>query len=195
MIKQYLREFKTKSNILSFFRLLLAIPVFLLFTHYNENENIKYWIVFTLILASVTDNLDGYLARKYNEITELGKIIDPLADKVVVIVTVLMLFYLRLINDFFFYVIVLRDVLILIGGVYFSKKLGKVLPSNYVGKFTVGIIGFYLLAVILNLRHDNWLYLILYYLSLILSFISVMVYLFRAIEEINWRKNGDIQKQ
>jgi cardiolipin synthase len=189
MIKQYLKEINTKSNMLSLFRLLLFIPIIILFQYYNSEPSIKYWLVGLLILASITDNLDGYLARKYNEITELGKIIDPVADKVVVITIVVLLYYFNVINDLFFWVIVLRDVLILLGGLYFSKKLGKVMPSNYIGKFTVGIIGIFLLVAILGLSKSNWIYLTLYYLSLLLSLVSVIAYLFRAIEEVKWRKN------
>ncbi len=192
MIKQYLKEINTKSNMLSLFRLLLFIPIIILFQYYNSEPSIKYWLVGLLILASITDNLDGYLARKYNEITELGKIIDPLADKVVIITIVVMLYYFKVINDLFFWVIVLRDVLILLGGFYFSKKLGKIMPSNYIGKFTVGIIGIFLLTAILGLSKSNWLYLTLYYLSLLLSLISVIAYLFRAIEEVKWRKNVSV---
>ena len=192
MIQQYLKEANTKSNMLSLFRLLLAIPVFIMFQYYDTEPTMKYWIVAVLILASITDNLDGYLARKYNEITELGKIIDPLADKVVVITVLVMMYYFKIIGDFYFWVIVLRDVLILLGGLYFSKKLGKVLPSNYIGKITVGLIGLFIIVALLDLGQNNWLYLTLYYLSLILSFISVIAYLLRAIEEVKWRKNGSV---
>jgi CDP-diacylglycerol--glycerol-3-phosphate 3-phosphatidyltransferase len=189
MTKIYLKEIKTKSNMLSLFRLFLAIPLFFLFEHYHEA---RYWIIFVLIIAAITDNLDGYLARKYNEITEFGKIIDPLADKVIVITVVVLLYYFKIIDTLFFWVIVLRDVLILLGGIYFSKKLGKVLPSNYVGKITVAAIGFFLLTVISGIEKSNWLYLTLYYLSLFLSFTSVIVYLFRAIEAVKWSKNENV---
>ncbi len=191
-MSNYLKELNTKSNMLSLFRLLLAIPVVILFQYYSTVPEIKYWIVALLIFASATDNLDGYLARKYNEVTELGKIIDPLADKVVVVAVVVMLYYFKIIDDFFFWTIVLRDVLILLGGLYFSKKLGKILPSNYVGKFTVGIIGIFLLIAILDVDKGSWIYSTFYYFSIFMSFVSVFVYLFRAMEEVKWRKNGAV---
>ncbi|MCL4280190.1 MAG: CDP-alcohol phosphatidyltransferase family protein, partial [Ignavibacteriaceae bacterium] len=133
----------------------------------------------------ITDILDGYLARKLNQITEFGKIIDPLADKVLVVFVVFNLFLIGDIPEYYFYLIVARDFLILIGGLIVSKKLGKVLPSDYLGKATVLAISFTLLMILLNVDRQSLPYLILYYLSILLIFISFINYVIKAIKSLN----------
>lgn len=172
------------SNTLSFIRLLLVIPVWLAYKYFNE-ITAGYIVVGIGIFAAITDILDGYLARKLNQVTEFGKIIDPLADKVLVIFVVLNLFFLGKIPDYYFYLIVVRDILILIGGLIVSKKIGKVLPSDYIGKATVLAISFTLLMILLNVSRQFFLYLILYYSSIVLIFISLGNYIIKAIKALS----------
>ena len=79
----------TTANIISIIRILL-IPIFIAFALIDfPGSNALALSVF--ILASVTDWIDGYIARKYNQITTLGKFLDPLADKLLVTAAVLVL--------------------------------------------------------------------------------------------------------
>ena len=172
------------SNALSFLRLLLIIPAWYSFT-YLELTTAKYIVAGLGIFAAITDILDGYLARKLNQITEFGKIIDPLADKVLVVYVVLSLFIIAEIPDYYFYMIAGRDILILTGGLIVSKKLGKVLPSDYVGKATVLAISFTLLMILLNVDTHSIPYLLLYYFSIGLIFISLFNYILKAVKALN----------
>ena len=167
------------SNTLSFIRLLLVIPVWLAYNYFDK-ITAGYIVGGIGIFAAITDILDGYLARKLNQITEFGKIIDPLADKVLIVFVVLNLFLLGEIPDYYFYMIIARDVLILIGGLIVAKKIGKVLPSDYIGKATVLAIAFVLLMILLNVDSTSLPYLILYYLSIVLIFASFANYLIKA---------------
>lgn len=97
----------------------------------------------------ISDLLDGYYARTRNEVSELGKIIDPLADKVIVISITIILLLQGILPFWFLIVIVLRDLIILSGGLFIKQKYGIVLQSNWVGKLTVFTIGFTLLNMIL----------------------------------------------
>jgi CDP-diacylglycerol--glycerol-3-phosphate 3-phosphatidyltransferase len=175
------------SNILSFIRLLLVIPVWLTYDYFDV-VTAGYIVGGIGIIAAITDILDGYLARKLNQITEFGKIIDPLADKILVVFVVLNLFFLGKIQPFYFYIIVVRDVLILTGGLVVSKKLGRVLPSDYVGKATVLSISFTLLMVLLNVNAQSLPYLILYYSSIFLIFVSFFNYVIKAVMVLNQNK-------
>src|SRR3989338_7245719 len=73
----------SKPNQITFFRIILT-PVFLIFLLMNLPYN-KYITTFIFILLSVSDMIDGYFARKKKQITELGKILDPIADKLLIL--------------------------------------------------------------------------------------------------------------
>ena len=73
-------------NKLTFMRLVMAVP-FIYFLQESNVGGFKYRLVafILFVIASLTDFFDGYLARKYNLVTDFGKIMDPLADKILVI--------------------------------------------------------------------------------------------------------------
>ena len=71
------------ANKLTMLRVVL-IPVYLVLW-YVDMETSAYWALGVFVLASVTDFLDGYVARHYNQVTTFGKFMDPLADKILVI--------------------------------------------------------------------------------------------------------------
>lgn len=171
----------TKSNLLSFFRLILAIPMWFILD-YLHDPVWRYTAFSICILIAYTDIMDGRLARKYNEVTELGKIIDPMADKVAVAVIITKLFLLNLITPYYIILILLRDSLIFIGGIIVSKKLGKVLPSNIPGKIAVLNIGLVILLIILQMDQGGLLFKSFYYSSITLLYLSFSIYLFRAIQ-------------
>jgi phosphatidylglycerophosphate synthase len=81
--------------------------------------------------------------------------------------------------------ILARDILILIGGLIVSKKLGKVLPSDYIGKATVLSISFVLLAILLNVDRQSIFYLIIYYVSILLIFVSLFNYIIKAVKTVS----------
>jgi CDP-diacylglycerol--glycerol-3-phosphate 3-phosphatidyltransferase len=144
------------------------------------------------LIAYLSDILDGFVARKTNQISELGKIIDPLADKILVGGIVLNLFFIHLIPTYYLLIILFRDVLIFVGGIIVTKKIGKVLPSNTLGKITVLSIGLFILINVLQYNPESHLYKIFLYISIMLSIISLAGYISRAIELLQWNKNETI---
>lgn len=186
------KEINTKSNYISLLRLFLAVPLYFLLDHINDDFSYRIIIFGLMIFGLLTDLADGWIARKYNEITEFGKIIDPLADKIAIGVVVIKLYLIGEIPEFYFWVIILRDIIIFIGGIIISKIIGKVLPSNLLGKITVLTIGFFLIALTLNASEAApGLYSFLYNLSLFMSFISVIGYSIRGYESIKWKKRNE----
>ncbi|MBL8017533.1 MAG: CDP-alcohol phosphatidyltransferase family protein [Ignavibacteria bacterium] len=130
------REIFYISNIVSMSRFLLlgAACWFLL------EQQFHYACLFIFFIW-LSDLLDGYLARSRNEISELGKILDPIADKTAVISIVLILMVLQLVPVWYVIITVLRDASILAGGLYLSSKKNIVLQSNWMGKLAVFSIG------------------------------------------------------
>jgi CDP-diacylglycerol--glycerol-3-phosphate 3-phosphatidyltransferase len=189
------QEIFTLSNLLSLLRLLLSIPIYIYIGKLQESPDYRVSVIILSVIAAATDFFDGYFARKFNQITEIGKIIDPLADKVLIIVIVWQLFWMKLIPDYYFYAVASRDILIFLGGIVVSKKIGRVLPSNLLGKITVTFISMYLFSVIIGLENSSaFLSKLLLYFSLILVFASFIGYAIRAKESLVWNKNESIQE-
>ena len=185
------KEIKTKSNLLSLLRLFLAIPLWLLLDHF-DSETARYVTFAVCVFGAITDILDGYLARKFNEVTELGKIIDPLADKVAIGIIIIKLYLIGQISSTYFLLIIGRDALIFIGGIFVTRIVGRVLPSNILGKITVINIGLVILLIMLDVNRHIWLFKGLYYLSILLVFVSFAAYVYRAIEFIKKKDYGTI---
>lgn len=132
------QQFVTISNLLSILRALLTVPFALVM--FSDAPDARLWGLALLGIAALTDKLDGDLARKFNQITEWGKILDPLADKVGMAVLTIVLVRLDLIPLWLFVAILARDLLILGGGLYLKARWGHVEPSNILGKWTVGVL-------------------------------------------------------
>ncbi len=176
-----LGNFQTSSNYLSLVRLLLAVPFWFILAGNSAEPN--YAAVSLALFAAFTDIMDGFLARKLNQVTEWGKIIDPLADKVCIAVIVLQLYLQGKMGPLLFWIIISRDVLILIASLAVSNKLKKVLPSNYLGKITVLVICVYIVFLMLNMQVTYPdLGSLLYRASLIMIILSVAGYAMRAKE-------------
>jgi cardiolipin synthase len=140
----------TLSNILSITRALLAVPFAVVML--SRSPSSRWWGAAIMVLAALTDKLDGVFARKYGQITEWGKILDPLADKIAVAVVVVVLLALDEIPMWFVIVVLLRDLLIFAGGMYVKASRGVVLQSNEAGKWTVGIIALTLFLLVVGLH-------------------------------------------
>lgn len=186
------KKINTVSNYISFSRVLLGIPIFIFVSNINTIEGARYILVALYFLAYLTDIADGYFARKFNEVSELGKIVDPLADKLLVFLVVSYLYYYSIIPAYYFWIIVSRDLIIFIGGIFVSRKIGMVLPSNYLGKATVLCIGFYIIVVTLGINEANFLHIVFFYGSLILSFASVISYGLRGFKEVQKVNNETV---
>lgn len=188
-----IKEAYTYSNLLSLFRLFLSIPLWMALDNISRSYNYRYITVLLCLFAFITDFLDGYLARKFNQITEMGKIIDPLADKVAMGVVVVKMYFLKELPEYYIFMILGRDLIIFLGGIFVSSKLGKVLPSNLLGKITVLNIGIViLLKLLLADEYMPGFYNFIYYLSILLIIISLIGYIIRGVESLRWRKNGVI---
>ncbi|MEO6940981.1 MAG: CDP-alcohol phosphatidyltransferase family protein [Candidatus Kapaibacterium sp.] len=122
-------EIWTPANAISFFRILLVIPAIYLLTSKQFSLTAALFC-----FAYLTDILDGFVARKTHDVTELGKVIDPIADKIFVASVVLAMLAVGLLPIWFVAVIVSRDIIILLAGIWATRRFKVVLPSNYPGK-------------------------------------------------------------
>lgn len=96
-------------NMLTIFRILL-VPIFVFFMLIDQNDSVYLTISLVIfIVASITDAIDGKIARKYNLVTNFGKFMDPLADKILVMSALLCLLNLKLIDVAIVIVILSRE--------------------------------------------------------------------------------------
>jgi cardiolipin synthase len=93
-----------------------------------------------VILAGITDGLDGYLARKFGQSDRIGAIVDPLADKVFAVFVVVGLILYRDFPLWLAGLIIVRDLLIVTAGAILVKKRDAVMPSNLTGKYAFASI-------------------------------------------------------
>ena len=165
------------ANAISISRILLAIPLVLLL------ENKKLWEAFIVILLIVlSDFLDGYVARKANTITNFGKLIDPIADKVcMLVVAIYLIIVYKLPFLIFFMTLAVRDTFLIIIGVYLILSQEEVFQSNTSGKWFMGIstlmMTFFIFQNPLNI--PEYLLWLSYVVSVILFIISTYEYIIR----------------
>jgi cardiolipin synthase (CMP-forming) len=173
-----MKNIVTIPNMISFSRLLggiLFIPANNLL-HFSNSE-----IIIIILCAWFTDLLDGWVARRMNQISDAGKYIDPVADKVFIVTLILTFYLTNKVELFYVLAVIGRDVLILLGGYYISMKVKIVLPSNLLGKICVFSIGIYFLSVLFELGP---LADVIKWISTVLIFASLIIYFRRAAELI-----------
>ena len=143
------------------------------------SQNVLNWCALAVfIIASMTDFLDGYIARKYNMISNFGKFMDPLADKLLVCSALICLLALGRINVFLVLIIIARD-FIISGFRLVASDKGVVIAANMWGKvkttMQMVMIGF----MIPDLPVFHWICVILSWVVLFLTVYSLMDYLIR----------------
>ena len=97
-------------NILTFLRILLT-PIFIICL-FGEFEQAKMWALFIFVFASITDAYDGYYARKNNLVTDAGRFLDPLADKILVSSAFISFAIMNLIDFWMVGLIIFRDLFV-----------------------------------------------------------------------------------
>lgn len=173
-------------NKLTLFRVVL-IPffVFFLLAPYFEGYG-NYIAVAIFIVASITDFLDGKIARKYNLVTNFGKFMDPLADKLLVCSALICLIQLELIPAWVVIIIIARE-FIISGFRLVASDNGVVIAASYWGKFKTTFQMLTVIVLILNIPNKVFTILgtVLIYVSLALTVISLIDYI---------AKNKDVLK-
>ena len=119
-------------NILTLSRI-AAVPVVVILLVFESQQNC-FWAAFVFTAASITDWLDGYLARKWGIVTILGKFLDPLADKLIVMAALIMLIPLDRVPAWAVFVILARE-LIVSGIRSIASSEGIVIAASDLGKY------------------------------------------------------------
>ena len=136
----------TIPNVLTMIRLAL-VPVFVvLFLNGHKMASLAVFVA-----ASLTDMLDGYLARKLNQITDFGKLFDPLADKVMVVTAMVCQALIGVFPWIAIIIVGVKELIMMLGGIFMLSK-NVVVYSNYVGK-TAQV--FFIASLLLSFFHPS----------------------------------------
>lgn len=171
-------------NKLTMFRVVL-IPFFVVFMLVNITTVDKWIALAIFIIASLTDLLDGKIARKYNLVTNFGKFMDPLADKLLVCSALICLVALNKIPAWIVIIIIARE-FIISGFRLIASDNGVVIAASYWGKFKTTFQMVMICLMIADISAINLLTQIVMWVALILTVVSLVDYLV---------KNKDVMKE
>ncbi|HAB94081.1 MAG TPA: CDP-diacylglycerol--glycerol-3-phosphate 3-phosphatidyltransferase [Lachnospiraceae bacterium] len=142
----------------------------------GTNEAMKWPALILFIVASLTDFADGYIARKYNLITNFGKFMDPLADKILTISGMICLIELGRIPSWIVIIIVARE-FIISGFRLIAAENGVVIAANYWGKFKTTFQMIMIILMIMNIPQLQIVTDIVMWIALALTIISLVTYI------------------
>ncbi len=188
MLNKVESKILTIPNIISLIRLLLLVPLVLILQHIEDEFIFRIYALVIILLMGISDGLDGYLARKLNQITEFGKMIDPISDKLIIAVIGLFMFLNNEITPAYFILLILRDIYIITGSWFITSKIHKVLPSTLSGKISVVLTGLFLTWCIIDVNKDSFFYNLLFYSSISMLAISTLVYTLRGLDALKHRE-------
>lgn len=129
------------ANLISVSRIFLTIPSFMLFDSGN-----KYLGLMILIIIIITDYADGMVARRLDQVSDFGKALDPIADKIVIMILFL---YLLIESEFpiwFFVSLISRDLIVAYLSLLVKRKSGTMPEANIPGKIAVNFISLMVIA-------------------------------------------------
>ncbi|MBQ6415132.1 MAG: CDP-diacylglycerol--glycerol-3-phosphate 3-phosphatidyltransferase [Butyrivibrio sp.] len=157
----------------------ILIPFFVFFLLFDpSNDAFKWTALAIFIIASLTDMLDGKIARKYNLITDFGKFMDPLADKLLVCSAMIGLIELGRIPSWIVIIIITRE-FVISGFRLIAADNGRVIAASYWGKFKTTFQMIMVILMIANIDHPvmHVLTTVIMWVALALTIISLVDYL------------------
>ena len=167
------RDILLLPNLITLIRFFSAIYLFIYFIPEEFNS---FTLIFIIALIGLSDSLDGIVARKFNLVSRLGIILDPVCDRTVFI---LLIFWLSSIfPDWFFYGILLREFLVVLGSFNVLTKTKTLSVSNY-GKIGTVLIFFSICFFVINIGFESIFFVYFALISLIFYYFVALEYFYK----------------
>jgi cardiolipin synthase (CMP-forming) len=163
-------------NLLTLFRFVL-IPIYLAL-FFSPLPGRMYWALGIVLLAGVTDVVDGYLARRNGQVTQLGIMLDPLADKCMMLAVFLSLLLSGKIGILVALAIFFREFIMIIASATFHFRGKKTVPANGWGKVTTLLFYLILSLLMFDVRWAEsglWIVIILSYMASFIYFLQFLI--------------------
>jgi CDP-diacylglycerol--glycerol-3-phosphate 3-phosphatidyltransferase len=167
------------ANKLTMLRILM-IPVFIAVLVYSKDRDIvyRYIALGIFVMASATDALDGYVARKYNMITDFGKLMDPLADKILVSSALIILIELGNISSWVVSIVIARE--FIISGIrLIATEKNIIIAASPLGKLKTVSQMLSVILMLLSIEAISFITDISVWLMCILSVVSLLDYIIK----------------
>lgn len=137
-------------NILTLIRILMVPMLPYVFFNFNNGRILG---LFIFLLAGITDVLDGFIARKFNAISNFGIALDPLADKLMLLTVLICLYISNDIPFIILFIMIIKEfTLIVLGSLLYFKKEKTTIPANFFGKTATFLFS---IAIILTFLYPN----------------------------------------
>jgi CDP-diacylglycerol--glycerol-3-phosphate 3-phosphatidyltransferase len=163
------------SNVLSLSRIVLLVPTVILIL--KPGNEYRPAVLVLMVVAASTDFFDGLLARALNQVTDFGRLLDPVADKICLIALSAALVITGDVPLWYAALVALRDILIVVGSSLIITRRKIVVQSVWAGKWTVGFIAAYLLLATARVDSLKTAETVFLYLSTLSLFLSLGVYM------------------
>ena len=176
-------------NMLSILRLCMVPPYVIVYFSGLKYAHLLAALVYAL--ATFTDFLDGYLARKNNCITNMGKVLDPLGDKMLTTAVLVCLLIDKVIPGWIVLIVVIKEALMGIGGLLIHRKAKvEIPPSNYIGK-TATVLFFVSCAILMIFHVKHTVAVALVSMAVAVSLAAFVSYLCRFIRIMKMSKTKE----
>ncbi|MBQ1250936.1 MAG: CDP-alcohol phosphatidyltransferase family protein [Clostridia bacterium] len=173
-------------NTLSLFRLFL-VPVYLV-VFFSKLRHAHLIAAIIFVVAGITDIVDGYIARKYNQITKLGRILDPLADKFMVWSALISLSVVKIVPRIVTILYFIKEVLMGIGGLLVWRRTKDMPPSHPLGKAST-LLFFISITVSILFDLPRTVVYLLFGTALLLMVVTVLFYIRRGVNILKETKS------
>jgi len=180
----------TISNKISLISVCFIIPLFLCMIQVQHYSFYRYICLFIILLIGLSDVLDGHIARKRNEMTFLGKCLDPIADKLVIAISCLILSSNNIWPEPRFpywlpTIIICKDILLIFGSVIFLIITGEIhFQPTTIGKITTFLQITAVISVLIGNHVPASILLVIWKMTIIFTLVSRILYAYLAIKRL-----------
>jgi CDP-diacylglycerol--glycerol-3-phosphate 3-phosphatidyltransferase len=171
----------TTANMITIVRIIMVPFVLVILLTEMQNKEIIAFTIF--VTAAITDSIDGYIARRFNQVSALGKFLDPLADKLLVSAALIALVYLQEVETWAAAIIILRELFISAFRFYFlitNASFSASVPAKI--KTTVQIVAISIIILYRKMPFANYFYklgTVVLYIAIFLTIYSGAEYVIR----------------
>ena len=160
-------------NLITLSRLFISIY---LFNQHTYTTFLTVNLVVIIALIGISDSIDGVVARRLNQVSRLGTILDPVCDRIVFLLLLFWLF--NIFPIWFFYGILIREILVMIGSLYVLVNTKTLEVSNY-GKFGTVLIFFSICFFVINSTNSFLIFTYFGIISLIFYYLVALEYFYK----------------